>query len=67
MANMRNDSNKVAEAYRQADLIVNRCAGRSDASVPPDTDTRQRIADALLDIWQEDYTGVFFNTEVIEI
>lgn len=52
--NVRNDSAKVAEAHRQADLIANRVAGRTDMCPPPDTMARQEIANALLDIWQRD-------------
>jgi len=51
MPNIRNDSAKVQEAHRQADIIRERIVAGNGETV------QNIIANALLDIWQKDYKG----------
>lgn len=58
MPNIRNDSTKVEEAHRQADIIFKALpgfAGFASKDTHYAGDARYAIANALLDIWQVDY------------
>jgi len=63
MASIRNDSAKVAEAHRQAEIIEQKILA-STHDPQRSYNPQQAIADALLDIWQENYVALNPNAEV---